>query len=129
LEDGIYVGGKDEGSTLKELGMDEGGNVGGRVRLEEGMDVKDVREGVEKLVGVDFGIIVSFVEGCGREEGGGVELGCVIGDNGRVTNGEMLGEMEDTELGLIDKDGATEGDIKDDALELDREIVGLEMED
>ena len=128
MEGGIDVGGKDEGSTSKELVivMDEG-NVGGMVRLEEGRDVGE--KGVEKIVGIDFGIIVSFVEGCGREEGGGVELGFVIEDSGRVTDEEIPGKMEDTELGPIDEDGATEGDIKDDTLNSDTEIVGLEMED
>ena len=130
LGDGIVVGGKDEGSTVKELGMDEGGNVCGRVRAEEGRDVKDVREGMEILVGVDVGIIVSFVEGSEREEGGGVELGFVIGDSGRVTDEEMLGgEMENTELGPIDEDGATEDGIEDNALEFDGRTVGLEIED
>ena len=129
LGDEIVVGGKDEGSTVKGLGMDEGGKVGGRVLVEEGWDVKDVRDGMETLVGVDVGIIVSFVEGSEREEGGGVELGSVIGDSGRVTDEEMLGgEMEDTELELIDEDGVTEGDIEDDALESDGRTVGLEME-
>jgi hypothetical protein len=129
LGDGVVVSGKDEESTVKEPGTDEGDGVSGRVRLEESIDVKDVREGVEMLVGVDVGIIVTFVEGCGREEGGRVELGFVIGDNGRVTEEEMLGEMEDTELGSIDEGGATEGDIEDDVLELNRETVGLEIED
>lgn len=130
LGDKIAVGGKDEGSTVKELGMDEGGNVDGGVRVEGGGDVKDMREGVEILVGVDVGIIVSFVEGSDREEGGGVELGSVIGDSGRVTDEEMLGgEMEDTELRLIDEDSATEDDIEDGAPESDGRTVGLEMED
>lgn len=125
LGDETVVGGKDEGSTVKELGMDEGGNVDGGVRVEEGRDVKDVREGLEILVGVDVGIVVSFVEGSEREEGGGVEL-----DSGRVTDEEMLGgEMEDTELRLIDEDGAAEDDIEDGALESDGRTVGLEMED
>lgn len=44
MEDEIAVNGRDERSMVEE--MDEEGNVSGGVRLEEGKDVGDVREGV-----------------------------------------------------------------------------------
>lgn len=62
-EDGVMVGGKDDlGSMVNELGVYEGGDVGGRV--EGGRDVRDVGGGVKTvtLVDVDVGIIVSLVE-------------------------------------------------------------------
>ena len=37
--------------------------------------------------------------------------------------------MEDTELGLVDEGDATEDDIDDGVLKLNRETIELEMED
>ena len=131
LEDKMVVGGWDEGSMVNELGVEEGGNVDGSFRLEEGTDVKDVREEMETLVNVDVGIILSFVEEAGgREEENRVELGFVIEDDGGVTDEEILGEVGDTELELIaDEDDGTEVGIEDDALDLDGETVELETAD
>ena len=84
---------------LNELDPDEGGGVGEREGVDEGGDVRDVREGL----GVD--VIVEPV----RERGGGEEeseLG-FVGEEDRVVK----------------------GGLEDDTLELDGEMVGLELED
>ena len=127
LEDKMVVGGWDEGSMVNELGVEDGGNVDGSFRLEEGTDVRDVGEEMETLVNVDVGIILSFVEEAGgREEENRVELGFVIEDDGGVIDEELLGKVGDTELELItDEDDGTEVGIDDDALDLDGETVEL----
>ena len=149
LENGVVVGGKDEGSVISELGVIEGGDIEGRVLVREGMDVKEGGEMIVSL-GVNVGEILSFVEEGGREEGGREEggkeeggkeeggkeeggrdeLGVVMEDGGGVINEVMVGEIEDTELEMVtDEDDVTEDDSEDDTLELDEETTEVELED
>ena len=122
---GMDEGGKDEGSMVDGSGVGEDTKLGERSR-----DVIGVREEMEMVVsvGVDVGKTVSIVEDGGREEGG-IELEVEVEDDGPSTGGEILGEIEDSELELDTDEGrVTEGDLKGgiSKLELDDETKELE---
>ena len=134
LENGVVVGGKDEGSVISELGVIEGGDIEGRVLVREGMDVKEGGEMIVSL-GVNVGEILSFVEEGGREEGGREEGGREEGgkeeggkeEGGKEEGGKEEGGKEEggrDELGVVMEDGGgvinevMVGEIEDTELEM-----------